>query len=69
MKERTSKVEGTLVVTNKAIYCAGNKLEYDNIIALTIIGTVQKKIYITLDKNVQAGGRGTGIGGDSRIRD
>jgi len=65
--KRTSKVQGTLVVTNKAIYCAGNKLEYDNIIALTIKGTIQKKIYLTLDKNLQAGGRGQGIGGGSKI--
>jgi predicted RNA-binding Zn-ribbon protein involved in translation (DUF1610 family) len=65
--KRTSKVQGTLVITNKAIYCAGNKIEYDNIIALTIKGTIQKKIYLTLDKNIQAGGRGPGIGGGSRI--
>jgi hypothetical protein len=55
------------VITNKAIYCAGNKIEYDNIIALTIKGTIQKKIYLTLDKNIQAGGRGPDIGGGSRI--
>jgi hypothetical protein len=65
--KRTSKVQGILVITNKAIYCAGNKIEYDNIIALTIKGTIQKKIYLTLDKNIQAGGRGPDIGGGSRI--
>ena len=48
--KRTTKVKGTIVVTNKAIYCAGNKFEFDQILAMTIKGTFQKKIHLTLDK-------------------
>ena len=64
--KRTSKVKGSLVVTNKAIYCAGNKLSFDRILAMTIKGTLQKKIHLTLDKEEASGGRGKGIGGSSR---
>ena len=65
--KRTTKVKGTVVVTNKAIYCAGNKFEFDQILAMTIKGTFQKKIHLTLDKEVGAGGRGAGMSGSSRI--
>ena len=65
--KRTTKAKGTIVVTNKAVYCAGNKFEFDNILAMTIKGTFQKKIHLTLDKEAGAGGRGVGIGGSSRI--
>ena len=67
--KRTTKSQGTIVVTNKAIYCAGNKFEFDNILAMTIKGTFQKKIHLTLDKSVGAGGRGEGdkIAGGNRI--
>ena len=67
--KRTTKAKGTIVVTNKSIYCAGNKFEFDNILAMTIKGTLQKKIHVTLDKSVGAGGRGEGdkIAGGNRI--
>ncbi len=65
--KRTTKTKGTIVVTNKAIYCAGNKFEFDQILAMTIKGTFQKKIHLTLDKEVGAGGRGAGMSGSSRI--
>ena len=65
--KRTTKAKGSIVVTNKAIYCAGNKFDFDQILAMTIIGTFQKKIHLTLSKDVQAGGRGQGLGGSSRI--
>ena len=67
--KRTTKAKGTIVVTNKSIYCAGNKFEFDNILAMTIKGTFQKKIHLTLDKSVGAGGRGEGdkIAGGNRI--
>ena len=65
--KRTTKVKGTVVVTNKAIYCAGNKFEFDQILTTTIKGTFQKKIHLTLDKSVGAGGRGAGLQNSSRI--
>ena len=65
--KRTTKSQGTIVVTNKAIYCAGNKFEFDNILAMTKKGTFQKKIHLTLDKSVGAGGRGAGLQSSSRI--
>ena len=65
--KRTTKAKGSIVVTNKSIYCAGNKFEFDNILAMSIKGTLQKKIHLTLDKTVGAGGRGAGVSGSSRI--
>ena len=65
--KKTTKSKGTIVVTNKAVYCAGNKFEFDQILAMTIKGTFQKKIHLTLDKEVGAGGRGAGMSGSSRI--
>ena len=65
--KRTTKSKGSIVVTNKAVYCAGNKFEFDQILAMTIKGTLQKKIHLTLDKDVGAGGRGAGMSSSSRI--
>lgn len=65
--KRTTKAKGTLVVTEKAIYCAGNQYPFDRILATTIIGTFQKKIHVTLDKDVGAGGRGKGMSDSDRI--
>ena len=65
--KRTTKAKGSIVVTNKSIYCAGNKFEFDQILATSIKGTLQKKIHLTLDKEVGAGGRGAGMSGSSRI--
>lgn len=65
--KRTTKAKGMLIVTEKAIYCAGNKYPFDRILATTIVGTFQKKIHVTLDKDIGAGGRGKGIGNSERI--
>jgi len=65
--KRTTKAKGTIVVTERAIYCAGNDYPFDSILALSIKGTLQKKIHITLDKEIGAGGRGKGLGGGDRI--
>ena len=65
--KRTTKAKGSIVVTNKSIYCAGNKFDFDQILAMSIKGTFQKKIHLTLDKEVGAGGRGAGLQNSSRI--
>ena len=62
--KRTTKVKGTIVVTNKAVYCAGNKFEFDNILAMTKKGTFQKKINLTLDKTMATGGEGGALSGN-----
>jgi hypothetical protein len=62
--KRTTKSQGTIVVTNKAIYCAGNKFEFDNILAMTKKGTFQKKINLTLDKTMATGGEGGALSGN-----
>ena len=48
------------MVTNKAIYVAGNDYPFDRILSITKQGKVSKSIVITFEKDVQAGGRGTG---------
>ncbi len=67
--KRTTKAKGSIIVTNKSIFCAGNKFEFDKILAMSIKGTLQKKIHLTLDKSVGAGGRGEGdkVAGGDRI--
>lgn len=65
--KRTTKAKGTLIVTDKAIYCAGSQYPFDKILATTIVGTFQKKIHVTLDKDIGAGGRGKGLGNSERI--
>ena len=62
--KRTTKAKGTIIVTNKAIYCAGNKFEFDNIVAMTTKGTFQKKIHLTLDKTMATGGEGGALSGN-----
>lgn len=59
-KTRKSKAEGTLVVTNKAIYCAGNDYPFDRILSITKQGTISKSIVLTFEKEVGAGGRSEG---------
>ena len=59
-KTRKSKAEGTLVVTNKAIYCAGNDYPFDRILSITKEGRISKSIILTFEKDVEAGGRATG---------
>jgi hypothetical protein len=48
-KTRKSKAEGQLIVTNKAIYCAGNDYPFDRIISITKQGTLSKSIVISED--------------------
>lgn len=66
-KTRTSKAKGTLVVTNKAIYCAGNDYPFDRILSITKQGTISKSVVLTFEKDVGVGGRAeggaAGIGG------
>ena len=62
--KKTTKSKGTIVVTNKAVYCAGNKFEFDNILAMTKKGTFQKKIHLTLDKTMATGGDGGALSGN-----
>jgi len=62
--KKTTKSKGTIVVTNKAVYCAGNKFEFDNILAMTTKGTFQKKIHLTLDKTMATGGEGGALSGN-----
>ena len=62
--KRTTKSKGSIVVTNKSIYCAGNKFEFDNILAMTKKGTFQKKIHLTLDKTMSTGGEGGALSGN-----
>jgi len=62
--KRTTKSQGTIIVTNKSIYCAGNKFEFDNILAMTKKGTFQKKIHLTLDKTMATGGEGGALSGN-----
>jgi len=59
-KTKKSKAKGQLIVTNKAIYCAGNDYPFDRIISITKQGTISKSIVLTFEKDVQAGGRAEG---------
>jgi hypothetical protein len=59
-KTRKSKAAGQLVITNEAIYCAGNDYPFDRIISITKQGTISKSIVLTFEKDVEAGGRASG---------
>lgn len=59
-KTRKSKAEGTIVITNKAIYCAGNDYPFDRILSITKEGRFTKSIVLTFEKEVGAGGRAAG---------
>ena len=59
-KTRKSKAEGSIVITNKAIYVAGNDYPFDRIISITKEGRISKSIVITFESDVQAGGRASG---------
>jgi len=59
-KTRKSKAEGMLIVTNKAIYCAGNDYPFDRILSITKGGTISKSIILTFEHGVAAGGRAEG---------
>jgi hypothetical protein len=67
-KTRKTEAEGTLVITNRAIYCAGNDYPFDRILSITRKG--KKEIELTFEEGVGVGGRGDksgtlGIGGMS----
>ncbi len=66
-KKSKSKAEGELIVTNKAIYCAGNDYPFDRMLSLTRDG--KKTVVINFEKDVAPGGqsdRGSaGFGGVS----
>jgi hypothetical protein len=47
-KTRKSKAKGTLVVTDKAIYCAGNVYPYDTVLAFT---RKRKSILLLFEKS------------------
>lgn len=59
-KTRKSKAKGTIAVTNKAIYCAGNDYPFDRILSITKQGKISKSIVITFEKDFAAGGRAEG---------
>ena len=52
-KKVKSKAQGRLVITNKAIYCAGNCYNYDKILSITKRGTIRKKITLIFEKSVE----------------
>lgn len=54
-KKSKSKASGELIVTNKAIYCAGNDYPFDRLISLTRHGG--KTVVITFEKDVAPGGQ------------
>jgi hypothetical protein len=60
-KTKKSKAKGTLVVTDRAIYCAGNDYPFDRILSITKQGRVRKSIMLTFEKSVEAGGRSGGL--------
>ena len=65
--KKTTKVKGLLVVTNRAIYCAGNSYKFDNMLAIAIKGTIAKKIHVTLNQDVSREGQEGGLTGGGGI--
>lgn len=55
-KTQKSKAKGKLVVTQKAIYCAGNEYSFAKILSLARIGTMHKSVLVNF-KNDVAGER------------
>lgn len=51
-KTTKSKAEGALVVTQSAIYCAGNEYPFDKILSLTKTGTIHKSIMVNFQSDV-----------------
>ncbi len=49
-----------MIVTNKAIYCAGNDYPFDRILSIIKAGTISKSIILTFEHGVAAGGRSDG---------
>ena len=59
-KTRKSKAEGMLVVTNKAIYCAGNDYPFDKILSVTKEGRISKSLVLNFEKG-EGGGESGGM--------
>lgn len=59
-KKSKSKAKGSLVITNKAIYCAGNEYPYEKILSITKQGTISKSISLQFDTEMTAGGAAGG---------
>jgi len=57
-KTRKSKAEGSLVVTNKAIYCAGNDYPFDKILSVTKEGRISKSLVLNFEKGEGGGEQG-----------
>ncbi len=55
-KKSKTKAEGELIVTNKAIYCAGNDYPFDRLLSITRDG--KKVVVLTFEKDVAPGGQG-----------
>ena len=51
-KTQKSKAKGKLVVTQKAIYCAGNEYKFEKILSLARIGTMHKSILVNFANDV-----------------
>ena len=59
-KTRKSKAKGTLVVTNRAIYCAGNDYPFDKILSITKEGHISKSLILNFEKG-EGGGESGGL--------
>lgn len=59
-KTRKTKAEGTLVITSKAIYCAGNDYPFDKILSITKGGRISKSLVLTFERG-EGGGEQGGI--------
>lgn len=64
-KKSTMKAEGELIVTNKAIYCAGNVYAFDRLISLTRDG--RKAVAIELEYDGSRGGGNISIEAELRM--
>ena len=51
-KTQKAKAKGRLVVTHKAVYCAGNEYQFDKILSLAKIGTLNKSVLVNFEKDV-----------------
>jgi len=51
-KTQRSKTKGTLVITQKAIYCSGNEYPFDKILSIAKIGSIHKSILVNFQGDV-----------------
>ena len=66
-KKSKSKAEGTMVVTERAIYCAGNEYEFDKILSVTQEGGFSKSIVLTFERGEGGGNQGGLLGGGMTV--